>query len=238
MIINAINDNTKAESINNTQGSETSLSVGSFDKTLQAAKGDKSISLDSIFEKAAKKYNVDVNLLKAIAKQESNFQADAVSSCGAQGIMQLMPATAKAMGVQDAMNPEQNIMGGAKLISQLLKKYNGNVKLALAGYNAGIGNVAKYNGIPPFKETQDYIKKVMGYLKQGMDAPDSSFYTTGTNNTKIHNTVIYEGSVPHTEKPDSSLIQSLDDSILSYQEYLDFLDILMSMISEDSWLSL
>ena len=93
--------------------------------------------LMSIFEEAADTYGVDVNLLTAIAKQESNFTADATSSSGAMGIMQLMPATAQGLGVSDAYDPYQNIMGGAKYISQLLSRYDGDVSLALAAYNAG-----------------------------------------------------------------------------------------------------
>ena len=120
-------------------------------------------SLDSIFEAASKKYGVPVNLLKAVAKTESNFNSKAVSSCGAMGIMQLMPATAKALGVLDPFDPEQNIMGGAKYLSQMLKEFDGKTELAVAAYNAGPGNVKKYNGIPPFKETQSYISRVLEY---------------------------------------------------------------------------
>ena len=93
--------------------------------------------LDSLFEAASKKYNVPCNLLKAVAKTESNFSSDATSSCGAMGIMQLMPATAAELGVNDAYDPGQNIMGGAKLLSKLLDQFNGNTELAVAAYNAG-----------------------------------------------------------------------------------------------------
>ncbi|MBR5789651.1 MAG: lytic transglycosylase domain-containing protein [Lachnospiraceae bacterium] len=127
--------------------------------------------LEDIFNRAAAKYGVDVNLLKAITKQESDFQPNCTSHAGAMGIMQLMPDTAKGLGVTDPYDPEQNIMGGAKFISQMLKKYDGDVTLALAAYNAGPNNVAKYGGVPPFKETQDYVKKVTTYYKNGVTVP-------------------------------------------------------------------
>lgn len=119
--------------------------------------------LNSYFDEAAKRYNVDVKLLKSIAKAESGFRADAVSSAGAVGIMQLMPQTAAGLGVDDSYNAYQNIMGGANYISRMLNKYNGDVSLALAAYNAGGSNVDKYGGIPPFEETQNYVTKVLKY---------------------------------------------------------------------------
>lgn len=212
--------------------------VDSFETTLQAA-GSKTCSLDDIFNNAAKKYNVDVNLLKAIAKQESNFQTDVVSGAGAQGVMQLMPATAKAMGVTDAMDPEQNIMGGAKLISQLLKQYDGDVKLALAGYNAGTGNVAKYNGIPPFTETQNYVKKVMAYYQNGVDVPDTALVsssTSGSDESKLYAALVNDGTTPVKSEPDAALLADTGDSIFSYQDYMKFLDIFMKLMESDSQL--
>ena len=125
------------------------------------------VSMDAMFQRAAEKYNVDADLLKAIGKVESGFNADAVSSAGAIGVMQLMPGTARSLGVSDPYDAEQNIMGGAKYISQMLERYDGDVELALAAYNAGPGNVDKYGGIPPFKETQNYVEKVTGYLEEG-----------------------------------------------------------------------
>jgi len=132
--------------------------------------------LDDIFERASQAYGVPENLLKAVAKAESGFQADAVSSCGAQGIMQLMPSTAKSLGVTDSFNPEQNIMGGAKYLGSLLGKY-GDPKLALAAYNAGSGNVEKYGGVPPFRETRNYVEKVLSYAGGDLSAP--AFATLG-----------------------------------------------------------
>ena len=127
-----------------------------------------STSMDAIFEEAARTYDVPLNLLKAMGKAESGFDANAVSPAGAQGVMQLMPATAKSLGVEDPFDARSNIMGGAKYISQQLKKYNGNIDLALAAYNAGSGNVAKYGGVPPFKETRDYIQRIKGYMNSDL----------------------------------------------------------------------
>ncbi len=140
-----------------------------------------STSMDAIFEEAANLYDVPLNLLKAMGKAESGFDANAVSSAGAQGVMQLMPATARSLGVEDPFDARSNIMGGAKYISQQLKKYNGNIDLALAAYNAGSGNVAKYGGVPPFKETRNYIQRIKGYMNSDL--------TTGkTVEGKVKNT--------------------------------------------------
>lgn len=144
-----------------TSGSQASSAASTSGNTSSSS----STSLDAYFEEAAAKYNVDVKLLKAIAHAESNFNANATSSSGAMGVMQLMPSTAKSLGITDAYNAYDNIMGGAKVISQHLANYNGDVSLALAAYNAGSGNVAKYGGVPPFTETQNYIKKVLAYYE-------------------------------------------------------------------------
>jgi soluble lytic murein transglycosylase-like protein len=120
---------------------------------------------DSIIRKAAKRYQVDPSLIRAIIMAESSYNPKAVSKKGAMGLMQLMPRTAEALGVEDSFNPEHNINGGVRYFKQLLNQFDGDVKLALAAYNAGSGRVREYNGIPPFKATQYYIKKVFEYRK-------------------------------------------------------------------------
>lgn len=134
-------------------------------------------SLEPIFKKAAETYGVDEGLLISIAKNESNFRSDAKSSAGAMGIMQLMPGTAQGLGVTDAYDPEQNIMGAAKLLSEKIEQYNGNISLALAAYSAGSGNVKKYDGIPPFTETQNYIPRVLSNYSRGYVTDDGSSST-------------------------------------------------------------
>ncbi|MDD7642657.1 MAG: lytic transglycosylase domain-containing protein [bacterium] len=172
---------TDANGITTTTIDTDAVSGGSADFSSQLNEYMKTdSSLNAIFEKAAKSYGVDVELLKAMAKAESDFDPNATSKSGAMGIMQLMPATAKGLGVTDAYDPEQNIMGGAKYIASLLDKYDGNVSYALAAYNAGSGNVDKYGGIPPFEETQNYVTKILGYLQNGgVEVPDRWTSVTG-----------------------------------------------------------
>ena len=137
------------------------VSAAGRQKTGQLSNSAQNSSFAEIIEKASEKYGIDPKVIQAVIKQESSFNPNAISSCGAQGLMQLMPATAKSLGVNDPFNAEQNIMAGTKYLKQKLDEFNGDLNLALAAYNAGSGALRKYGGVPPYKETRAYVNKIV-----------------------------------------------------------------------------
>jgi hypothetical protein len=132
--------------------------------------------VDRIVKEAAEKHHVDPALIRAVIEAESGWNASAVSRRGAAGLMQLHPATAQRLGVHDVFNPQQNVDAGARYLRTLLERYNGNLDLALAAYNAGEGAVDRHGGIPPFRETRNYVQKVQNaYFRSGSGRMDSAW---------------------------------------------------------------
>ena len=163
---------------------ETAAKTSSVSKsrTTSSSKSGET-TLQDIFERAAQKYDISYDFLVAVAKAESDFNTKCVSSAGAQGIMQVMPEEQKGLGIKDPFDAEQNIMGAAKLLKAHLKKFNGDYTLAAAAYNAGSGTVKKYGGVPPYKETQNYVKKIKKYMEEGVNVPDKKVATNSQDST-------------------------------------------------------
>ena len=142
-------------------------------------------AFDQMIRQAAQQHGVSEGLIKAVMHTESGFNINARSPVGAQGLMQLMPATARRFNVSNAYDPQQNIFGGARYLSWLLKRFNGNTQLAIAAYNAGEGNIDKYGGIPPFRETQDYVRRVTSRFQNLYSSGLSSTSNSNNANTQV-----------------------------------------------------
>jgi soluble lytic murein transglycosylase-like protein len=127
---------------------------------------------EHLIREAAAKHDLDPNLIRAVMQTESAFNPHAVSRVGAQGLMQLMPGLSVQLGVTDAFDPRQNIMAGARYLRQLLDAHRGNIRLTLASYNAGPGNVKRYKGVPPFRETRNYVRKITELLAEAEDTQE------------------------------------------------------------------
>ena len=187
-------------------GSSESAVLPSYSKNKNA--------FDSIIRQAAQTHGVSEGLIKAVMHTESGFNSNARSPVGAQGLMQLMPATARRFNVSNSFDPQQNIYGGAKYLSWLMKRFNGNTNLALAAYNAGEGNVDKYGGIPPFRETQDYVRRVSSRLSNlysgglGLSASNSNNY----NNSSSSNNSSNAGQIIAQSNPSSNTSNSNNES--------------------------
>jgi soluble lytic murein transglycosylase-like protein len=169
---------------------------------------------DAQITAAATKYGVDPALLKGLIRQESNFNPSARSGAGAQGLTQLMPGTAASLGVTDASDPAQAIDGGAKYLKQQLDRFGGDASKALAAYNAGPGAVAKFGGVPPYAETQNYVQKVLGYAAQYEGTAAAATSIVPAPAVPVTTTPVSATSVLASTGDDSSSSGSLDYSTL------------------------
>ncbi|QNX50329.1 lytic transglycosylase domain-containing protein [Acinetobacter seifertii] len=165
-------------------------------------------AFDHIINQAAQQHGVSEGLIKAVMHTESGFNVNAHSPVGAQGLMQLMPATARRFNVSNAYDPQQNIFAGAKYLGWLLKRFNGNTQMALAAYNAGEGNVDKYGGIPPFRETQDYVRRVTSRYQ--------NLYSSGVSLSSFTNSNISTQTVSRPELPQAATTQQVSAKPVKY----------------------
>ena len=169
---------------------------------------------DAQITAAATKHGIDPALLKGLIRQESNFNAAARSSAGAQGLTQLMPGTASGLGVTDASDPAQAIEGGAKYLKQQLDRFGGDPAKALAAYNAGPGAVAKYGGVPPYAETQNYVQKVLGYAAEYEASAAAATAAVPTSAVPVTTAPVSATSLLTSTGADTSSSGSLDYSTL------------------------
>lgn len=153
-----------AVSLSGEIGKDGFVPMNPFGKGLGVEPGTAPREMRPLIEQAASEAGIEADLLEAMIAVESGFNSKAVSPKGALGLTQLMPQTAKSLGITDPLDPISNLRGGARYMAQLLRKY-GDVRTALAAYNAGPGNVDRYNGLPPFPETRNHVDRVMGYLE-------------------------------------------------------------------------
>lgn len=165
-------------------------------------------AFDHIIKQAAQQHGVSEGLIKAVMHTESGFNVNAHSPVGAQGLMQLMPATARRFNVSNAYDPQQNIFAGAKYLGWLLKRFNGNTQMALAAYNAGEGNVDKYGGIPPFRETQDYVRRVTSRYQ--------NLYSSGVSLSSFSNSNISAQAVNPPVSPQATTPQQVSAKPVKY----------------------
>lgn len=154
----------------------------------------------ALIDKTAQEHGLDPNLVRLVVQKESGFNSQAVSPKGAMGLMQLMPGTAALLGVQDPFNPAQNIDGGVRYLKQCLERFNNDVCLALAAYNAGPENVAKYQGVPPFAETRNYVANIVqAYTGRCPDLPQTLPATISSQAPGARRTMARKAALPHAE---------------------------------------
>ncbi len=164
---------------------------GSYKKILTEKKTPREKMYDNIIGEKSSKYNIDPAIVRAVIKTESDWDPGAVSHKGAMGLMQLMPSTAKDMKIINPFDPEDNIEGGTKYLRRMLKRFNGNLDLALAAYNAGPANVEKYGGIPAIRETSRFVKNIREIVKSSARKRES----------RIYKITYSDGTVLYTNRP-------------------------------------